>query len=45
MGLTYFKRYRMEIDLVGSDFSRVRLADGYRFVEWSESLRDVHART
>ena len=45
MGLTYFKRYRMEIDLVGADFSRVRLPSAYRFVEWSDALLDVHART
>ena len=44
MGLTYFKRYRMEIDLVGCDFSRIALPDGYRFVEWSDSLLDAHAR-
>lgn len=43
MVLTYFKRYRMEIDLVGLDLSRPRLPDGYRFLPWDESLLDAHA--
>ena len=29
MGLTYFKRFRMEIDLEGRDFSEAPLPDGY----------------
>lgn len=44
MESTYFKRYRMEVDL-----GQVRFAPapppGYRFVPWNEALLDVHART
>ena len=42
MGLTYFKRFRMEIDLVGGDFA-ARLPRGYRLVAWDESLIETHA--
>jgi ribosomal protein S18 acetylase RimI-like enzyme len=45
MGLTYFKRYRMEIDLADRDFSRVELPDDYRFVGWSPELLEAHAET
>jgi RimJ/RimL family protein N-acetyltransferase len=43
MGLTYFKRYRMEIDLVGRDFSWGRTPPGYRLFPWEESLLAAHA--
>jgi ribosomal protein S18 acetylase RimI-like enzyme len=43
MGLTYFKRFRMEIELSGRDFSQVQLPLGYSFAEWSESLTESHA--
>lgn len=43
MALTYFKRYRMEIDLNKVDFSRHRLPAGYRFVPWSPALVAAHA--
>ena len=43
MDLTYFKRYRMEVELDGRDFSRP-LARGYRFVRWKPSLLDAFAR-
>jgi len=43
MGLTYFKRYRMEIDLVGRDFSLPAPPRGYRFLPWDDSLVDTHA--
>ena len=43
MGLTYFKRFRMEIDLSGRDFSRVALPPGYSFAAWTDSLTEVHA--
>ena len=43
MSLTYFKRYRMEIDLLGKDFSWPKLPPGYRLVPWEESLLPVHA--
>ncbi len=42
MDLTYFKRYRMEIDLTGRDLSRPT-PYGYRFVAWSPSLLDAFA--
>ena len=45
MGLTYFKRYRMEIDLLGRDFSWPKLPPGYRLLPWHESLLAAHAET
>jgi len=45
MGLTYFKRYRMEIDLLGRDFSWAKLPQGYRLLPWHESLLMAHAET
>jgi ribosomal protein S18 acetylase RimI-like enzyme len=45
MGLTYFKRYRMEIYLPGRDFSSPGIPVGYRFVPWDESLVGLHAET
>lgn len=43
MNLTYFKRYRMEIDLAGRDLSRAA-PHHYRFMQWDESLLDAFAR-
>lgn len=43
MGLTYFKRYRMEIDLTGRDLTGPALPGGYRLVAWDRSLVDIHA--
>jgi ribosomal protein S18 acetylase RimI-like enzyme len=43
MGLTYFKRFRMEIDLGGRDLGWPVLAEGYRLVPWNEGLLDAHA--
>jgi len=43
MNLTYFKRYRMEIDLPGREFSPSTPPEGYRFVQWEESLLDAYA--
>jgi GNAT superfamily N-acetyltransferase len=45
MGLTYFKRFRMEIDLAGRDFSNAALPPGFSFVRWDESLLEAHAET
>jgi len=45
MSLTYFKRYRMEIDLTGRQLVPPPLPAGYRLVEWDESLLEVHAET
>jgi ribosomal protein S18 acetylase RimI-like enzyme len=44
MALTYFKRYRMEIDLPEREFSW-ELPSGYRFIAWDDSLVGVHAET
>jgi GNAT superfamily N-acetyltransferase len=43
MALTYFKRYRMEIDLDGQDLSWPVLPEGYRLVPWNASLLDAHS--
>ncbi len=43
MGLTYFKRFRMEIDLTAEDFSRVLLPAGYDFIPWDDCLIEAHA--
>ena len=43
MDSTYFKRYRMEIDLAGRDLAAGPLPPGYRFVPWHESLLDAFA--
>src|SRR5437867_2559913 len=42
MAITYFKRFRLEIDL--SDWLiEPRLPDGYHWLAWDESLLVVHA--
>ncbi len=43
MALTYFKRFRMEIDLRGRDFSGSCLPNGFRFRAWQPSLLEAHA--
>lgn len=43
MSVTYFKRYRMEIDLRGQAIFPPRLPAGYRLVPWSAELVDEHA--
>lgn len=43
MDLTYFKRYRMEINLVGRDLSQARVPEGYYLRPWDESLLDAYA--
>jgi GNAT superfamily N-acetyltransferase len=45
MGLTYFKRFRMEIDLVGRTFVCPPVPQGYYLVPWQDSLLDAHAET
>ena len=45
MGLTYFKRYRMEFDLSAGIGGLPELPWGYRFVAWSPELLEVHADT
>ncbi len=44
MGLTYFKRFRMEIALRGRQISPPPPPPGYRFVPWDPALLDSHAR-
>jgi GNAT superfamily N-acetyltransferase len=43
MGVTYFKRYRMEIELNGPLFQPPGLPAGYVLVPWDASLLDAHA--
>ena len=45
MGLTYFKRFRMEIDLTGRLCVPPPLPEGYRLLSWEDSLLEVHAET
>jgi hypothetical protein len=42
MAITYFKRFRMEIDL-GDWIPEATLPHGYRWIAWDESLIGVHA--
>ncbi len=44
IGLTYFKRFRMEIDLEDRDFSWPSVPPRYTFLAWDPSLLDAHAR-
>ena len=43
MGITYFKRLRMEYDLSGPLFDKPPLAEGYELLPWSEDLLKDHA--
>ncbi len=45
MGLTYFKRYRLEISLSGTLFDCPRLPPYYHLVPWHPSLLESHADT
>lgn len=45
MGLTYFKRFRMEIDLTARQLAVPPLRAGYRLVAWQDSLLEQHAET
>lgn len=45
MGLTYFKRFRMEIDLLGRQLSAPPLPEGYVALPWDDSLVETHAET
>lgn len=44
MALTYFKRFRMEVNLGEVDFA-YKLPAGYRLIPWEESLLETHAET
>ncbi len=43
MGLTYFKRFRMEIDLAGRQLTSPVSPPGYRLIEWNDALLESHA--
>lgn len=43
MGLTYFKRYRMEIDLLGRDFLELQMPRHYRLLAWTPDVLEEHA--
>jgi mycothiol synthase len=43
MVLTYFKRYRMEINLARREVQRPSLADGFRLIPWDLLMLDIHA--
>jgi hypothetical protein len=45
VGIVYFKRYRMEVDLAQPLFPQPDLADEYRLVAWDDRLIDAHAET
>jgi len=45
MGLTYFKRYRMEIDVARPLFPCPRIPPGYTLRVWDDSLLEAHADT
>ncbi|MFM2096339.1 MAG: Mycothiol acetyltransferase [Planctomycetota bacterium] len=44
MAITYFKRFRMEIDLRGRQTVATELPPGYSLLSWDESLLDLHAQ-
>ena len=43
MGLTYYKRFRMEADLRMRDFTGVRAPRGFRLLPWDPTLVEAHA--
>lgn len=43
MGITYFKRFRMEVDLDRLQLEPPDLPAGYRLVPWKESLLESHS--
>ena len=43
MTVTYFKRFRMEIDLAGRRFATEPLGEGFQIHPWDESLLPHHA--
>src|SRR5687768_11101315 len=44
MATTYYKRYRMEFDFRKATVPDPVLPEGYDWVAWHPSLRDLHAR-
>jgi ribosomal protein S18 acetylase RimI-like enzyme len=45
MGIVYFRRFRMEIELAGWDAPQPTLPPPYRLAAWDDRLVDAHART
>ena len=45
MSLTYYKRFRMEVDLGSRVFRGHELPEGYRFIPWDKHLVTAHAET
>ncbi|MCA9248448.1 MAG: GNAT family N-acetyltransferase [Planctomycetales bacterium] len=43
MALTYFKRFRMEMDLTRRDFSTLAIPEDYRLLAWEPGLLEPHA--
>lgn len=43
MGVSYFKRYRMELDLRGQRFLPIYLPAGYQLIAWNPMLIAEHA--
>lgn len=43
MGLTYFKRFQMDIDLTRPLFEAPSLPAGYSLIPWNQELVDTHA--
>jgi ribosomal protein S18 acetylase RimI-like enzyme len=43
MGISYFKRYRMEMDLRGQRFLPVHVPANYRLLAWKPELLEEHA--
>jgi GNAT superfamily N-acetyltransferase len=45
MGIVYFRRFRMEIDLGQALFARPELPGDYRLAAWDDRLLETHAET
>lgn len=45
MGIVYFRRFRMEIDLSRALFSQPTVPPEYRLTPWDDPLLDIHAET
>jgi ribosomal-protein-alanine N-acetyltransferase len=45
MGIVYFRRFRMEIDLTAGIFHAPQPPAGYRLAAWDDQLLEAHAET
>ena len=45
MGIVYFRRFRMEVDLAQPLFPQPKLPAEYRLTPWDDRLLDAHAET